>query len=241
MQALATEERAGDCVGLELTDENALSTIESGLSRHGLDLHRLDQMELTRAGARMGAEFCDFSGNRVRLLVDPLQSGKPNFHGSSRWLTELADLGLRSTDIQRDLAVWTDVLGACLRDQVGDVSYLAVDGAHHRVALYPSTRAGILYTSFAVPDLDALMRNFYLLAENRIRILQGPGRETVSGNMFIRFAAPEGHVFALIEATVDDWQDHRARMLPFEPESFCSLGCSLQGIPEMMVKPENPE
>jgi 2,3-dihydroxy-p-cumate/2,3-dihydroxybenzoate 3,4-dioxygenase len=240
IQVLGTEDRSADCVALELTDEQALAAIESRLAQRGIALQGLEQLELTRAGARKGAEFSDYSGNRVRLLVDPLQTGRAGKHGSKRWLAGLGGVGLRSTSIKRDLALWTEVLGARIRDRVGEVAYLAVDDAHHRVALYPSDRGGVLYTSFVVEDLDALMRNYYLLRENRIQVLQGPGKETTSGNVFIRFAAPGGHVFALVESAGIDWQQHQARSLPLDPDSFCSLGCSLDAIPEMRsrMRPE---
>ena len=53
----------------------------------------------------------------------------------------LADVMLRSVDIEKDLSIWTGVLGARVSDWAGDAAYLRFDDAHHRIVLFPASRA----------------------------------------------------------------------------------------------------
>jgi 2,3-dihydroxy-p-cumate/2,3-dihydroxybenzoate 3,4-dioxygenase len=44
--------------------------------------------------------------------------------------------------------------------------------------------------------MDAVMQSNYFVQERQIKIVQGPGREPASGQIFLRFAGPEGYVFS---------------------------------------------
>ncbi len=56
--------------------------------------------------------FEDFSGNRIELVVRPLNSGWRYFPSRDAGISGLADMILRSVDIEKDLSIWTGVLGA---------------------------------------------------------------------------------------------------------------------------------
>lgn len=232
---LGIKQGGRDDIGLELGHESDLEKIASRIQAYGRTSKQLGKAELLDSGARQGIEVEDPSGNRLLLLVGSQQTGRPCQSGQTHWLTHLCGVGLCCTALQDDVDFWTKVLDARVRDRVGDVTFLAIDDAHHRVALYPSDRSGVLYTSFAIPNVDALMRNYYILSDNKIDILQGPGKETVSGNLFIRFAGPDGQVFSLVkEESNIDWENHEARCLPLAPLSFCELGAPLERIPEFV-------
>ena len=80
--------------------------------------------------------------------------------------------------------------GPAPRDYAGAVVYIALDEAHHRVALYPSKDQGPLYLAFSVESFDDLMRGHYFLAERQVKIVQGPGRQPASQQSFLsRLAA----------------------------------------------------
>lgn len=49
----------------------------------------------------------------------------------------LLTIGLRARRIDDDLSFWVEGLGARVGDRVGDIAYLRLDAAHHRIALYP--------------------------------------------------------------------------------------------------------
>ena len=84
--------------------------------------------------------FADFSGKHraggaaaefgLALLSQPQMPG----------IRGLADVMLRSVDIEKDLAIWCGILGAEISDWAGDAAYLRFDDAHHRIVLFPARR-----------------------------------------------------------------------------------------------------
>jgi len=62
--------------------------------------------------------------------------------------------------------------------------YLAIDDAHHRLALFPCRTSGILGVEFAVEDVNLLMRNWYHLQHSQIPVVHGPGRRPASEQAF---------------------------------------------------------
>ncbi len=126
----------------------------------------------------------------------PAQSGRRYFPGRDAGVTGLQSVGLRSRAIKDDLKLWTAILGAKVTDRVGEVTYLSIDQKHHRVVLYPSEKAGLVYVAYGVESMDAVMQNNYFVQERQIKIVQGPGREPTSGQIFLRFAGPDGYVFS---------------------------------------------
>ena len=84
--------------------------------------------------------FTDFSGNRIELVVRPLNSGWRYFPSRDAGIRGLADVILRSVDVEKDLSIWSGVLGAQVSDWAGDAAYLRLDDAHHRIVLFPATR-----------------------------------------------------------------------------------------------------
>ena len=107
-----------------------------------------------------------------------------------------------TTDHARDLAFWR-ALGAEVSDWVGDIAYLRIDGLHHRIALYPSNRNGLLYAAFEVEALDQIMQNSYFMQESQIRIVQGPGREPASRQMFLHVEGPDGLIFSYVNGMAE--------------------------------------
>jgi 2,3-dihydroxy-p-cumate/2,3-dihydroxybenzoate 3,4-dioxygenase len=133
-------------------------------------------------------------------------------------------VGLRTTDHARDLAFWR-ALGAEVSDWVGDIAYLRIDGLHHRVALYPSKRSGILYAAFEVEALDQIMQNSYFMQESQIRIVQGPGREPASRQMFLHVEGPDGLIFSYVSGmTKLDGKPRLARQFPLTADLALRLG-----------------
>jgi 2,3-dihydroxy-p-cumate/2,3-dihydroxybenzoate 3,4-dioxygenase len=136
----------------------------------------------------------------------------------------LADVIMRSIDVEKDLSIWTGVLGARISDWAGDAAYLRFDDAHHRIALFPATRPGVLAVEYAVEDVDLLMRNAYALRDLQVAIVHGPGRRPASGQLFLTFASPCDVLFSFVsEGTAIDI-GHRPRQFPAGPAGLCTWG-----------------
>ena len=138
-------------------------------------------------------------------------------------------VGLRTTDHARDLAFWR-ALGAEVSDWVGDIAYLRIDGLHHRVALYPSKRNGLLYAAFEVEALDQIMQNSYFMQESQIRIVQGPGREAGLAADVPACRGPDGLIFSYVNGMAElDGKPRLARQFPLSRDVALRLGQRKQG------------
>ena len=188
---------ASPAVGIEMADESALTGAVEILSVAGCACVALDESECKRRRIRQGVAVAMPSGYSLELVLRVERSGQRFYPRRASGVTGISTVGLRSMDIGRDTALWAKGLGAEIADHVGDITYLRLDGAHHRVALYPSKTSGLLYVGFCVATHDDLMHNAYFLEERQVRIVHGPGRETASGRMFVRFVGPEDILFAL--------------------------------------------
>ncbi len=140
---------------------------------------------------------------------------------------------MRSTDLGRDLQFWTE-LGAEVSDWVGDITYLRIDGLHHRIALYPAKQRGLLYAAFEVETLDNIMQNSYFMQERQIKIVQGPGREPCSKQIFLHVEGPDGIIFSYVNGMSEMGPVRRpARQFPLLLESLCDWGSEAKDVPEL--------
>lgn len=220
-------------VAIEVTNAKTLETLAERLTEHGFAYRKATVEECMQRSVREALFTRDASGNIIELVVRPAHSGKRYFPSRDAGITGLHSLGLRSIDIAGDLRLWCQVLNASVSDQVGEISYLRFDQEHHRIALYPSSRPGILYVNFSVERYDHIMEAHYFLQEQQVKSLHGPGREAASGQIFLRFEGPDGHVFSYGHAMQKPDAHWRARQFPLEPTSLCHWGSHCNALPEL--------
>jgi 2,3-dihydroxy-p-cumate/2,3-dihydroxybenzoate 3,4-dioxygenase len=224
-------------IGIEISDEHELDRIATALASDGFSAREATKDECARRFVRRALVIEDATGNEIDLVLRPERSGRRYFPSRDAGITGLQGVGLRSRAIKDDLRLWTAVLGAKITDRVGEITYLGIDQMHHRVALYPSDRAGLVYVCYGVESLDALMQNSYFAEERQIKILHGPGREPASGQMFVRFAGPEGYVFSYGYGLGEIAPSHRPRQFTLEASSLCEWGSQCTDIIELRPAP----
>ncbi len=223
--AFATGEHAVQSVGLEVRYSTDLDAAVEGLRRLGLSASRGTAADCALRKVKDMVWFADFSGNRIELVVRPLNSGWRYFPSRDAGITGLADVIVRSIDIEKDLSIWSGVLGAQVSDWAGDAAYLRLDDAHHRITLFPARRPGILAVEYAVEDVNLLMRNQYVLRDLQVAVLHGPGRRPASEQLFLTFAGPTDVLFSFVaEGTVAGADRPRPRQFPPGPAGLCSWG-----------------
>lgn len=219
-------------VGFELRDATQLEAAAVELERlqHPVHIGTMAECEARRVGAFIN--FRDPSGNSIDLVVQPQHSGEPFFPMRDTGCTGFSHVGLRTTNASRDEKFWTGVLGAKVSDRVGDAPLLRIDEVHHKVALFPSSGAGVQHVNHQVASVDDIMRTWYLLQREGVRTVFGPGRHPTSGASFLYFEGPDGmtYEFSCGVRRITD-PDHRPRQFPFAPESLCMWG-SRPDIPE---------
>jgi 2,3-dihydroxy-p-cumate/2,3-dihydroxybenzoate 3,4-dioxygenase len=222
-------------IGIEIADEAELDRVANDLAAGGFSAREATTAECAKRFVRRALIVEDATGNTIDLVLRPAQSGRRYFPSRDAGVTGLQCVGLRSTAIKDDLRLWTAILGARVTDRVGEVTYLGIDQKHHRVVLYPSDKAGLVYVSYGVESMDAVMQNNYFVQERQIKIVHGPGREPASGQIFLRFAGPEGCVFSYGYGLRDLDDRHRPRQFTLEASSLCEWGSECTDIAELQA------
>jgi 2,3-dihydroxy-p-cumate/2,3-dihydroxybenzoate 3,4-dioxygenase len=223
----------GASIGVEAWDAAALEQIGARLSRAGFAVKEATAGECQRRYVQAALLTEDASGNGIDLVIRPTRSGRRYFPPRDAGVVSFHGVGLRTTDHARDLLFWR-ALGAEVSDWVGDIAYLRIDGLHHRVALYPSTRNGLLYAAFEVEALDQVMQNSYFMQESQIRIAQGPGREPASRQIFLHVEGPDGVIFSYVNGMAELGEKPRlARQFPLAASSLCDWGSESKDVPEL--------
>jgi 2,3-dihydroxy-p-cumate/2,3-dihydroxybenzoate 3,4-dioxygenase len=231
--SLSSDQHDGVSIGVEAWDETALQEIGERLREHGFAVKSASPDECRRRYVQAALLTNDASGNRIDLVTRPTRSGRRYFPPRDAGIVQFQGIGLRSTDHVRDLAFWR-LLGAEVTDWVGDIAYLRIDSLHHRVALYPSRRNGLLYAAFEVEGLDQIMQNSYFMQENQVKIVQGPGRQSASRQIFLHVEGPDGLILSYVNgiAEVPD-KPGPPRQFPLTATSLCNWGSESKGVPEL--------
>ena len=229
--AFIKDARAEPCIGLEVRYPTDLDAARFRLRKLGINAETGSAQECEQRKVRGMLWFRDFSGNRIELVVRPLNSGWRYFPTRDAGVSGLADVMLRSTDIERDLSIWRGALETEISDYAGDAAYLRFDGAHHRIALFPADRPGILAVEYGVEDVNLLMRNHYVLQNLQIGILHGPGRRPASEQLFLTFAGVGDVLFGFVAEGAMADPERLPRQFPAGAEGLCAWGSECR-IPE---------
>jgi 2,3-dihydroxy-p-cumate/2,3-dihydroxybenzoate 3,4-dioxygenase len=219
-------------IGLELSDEADFDAAKQALAAADFPAREADPDECKRRHVRRALITRDGSGNEIDLVVRPARSGRRYFPSRDAGIRGFQGLGLRSNSLDQDLRFWTEVLDARVSDRVGDITYLQIDERHHRVVLYPSKRKGILDIALDVESFDCVMQNSYFMKERQIKVLQGPGRETTSGQSFLRFQGPDNMMFSYVHG-MEHVEGRRPRQFNLRDDSLCSWGSHCADVPEL--------
>jgi 2,3-dihydroxy-p-cumate/2,3-dihydroxybenzoate 3,4-dioxygenase len=215
-------------VGFELRSASDLESAATELSNCGIDVRSGTAEECEQRRVKAFVHFKDPTGNKIDLVLQPHHSGRRYFPSRDAGITGFSHVGLCTTDAARDERFWTQVLGARVSDRIGDAPLLRIDEVHHKVALFPTTRAGVQHVNHQVESVDDVMRAWYLLRKLDVPIAFGPGRHPTSGAKFLYFRGPDDMIFEystgvrLIAAK--DEPTYQPRQFPRANESFCMWG-----------------
>ena len=230
---LHSDRNEGASIGIEVWDDTALQEIGERLRESGFAARSATAGACRRRHVQSALLANDASGNRIDFVTRPTRSGRRYFPPRDAGIVGFQGVGLRSTDPARDLDFWRRI-GADVTDWVGDIAYLRIDHLHHRIALYPSQRNGLLYAAFEVESLDQIMQNSYFMQENQVKIVQGPGRESASQQIFLHVEGPEGLILSYVNGMAEIGERTRPpRQFPLDRTSLCNWGSESQGVVEL--------
>jgi 2,3-dihydroxy-p-cumate/2,3-dihydroxybenzoate 3,4-dioxygenase len=227
-------------VGFELRTPEELQAAAAELNNANIEVRAGSPDECEQRRVKSFIHFTDPTGNKIDLVVGPHHSGRRYFPSRDAGITGFSHVGLCTTDAQRDERFWTQVLGARVSDRIGEAALLRIDEVHHKVALFPTTRAGVQHVNHQVESIDDLMRAWYMLQKRGVRVVFGPGRHPTSGAMFLYFEGPDGMVFeystGVRSIRPEEEASYQPRQFPSANESFCMWG-SVPDIAEFRKAP----
>ncbi len=186
---------ADQTIGLDLADPDDLDAVAAELERAERPVHWGTRDECDARRTRAFIASSDPSGNRIEILARPANSGVRFFPGRDVGITNFSHVALFSTDTKRDTAFWTRLANARVSDWLGDATFLRIGTVHHSVVLMPSTRPGIQHINHQVEDIDDVMRSYYWLKQQGVKIVYGPGRHPISTAIMVYFEGPDGMVY----------------------------------------------
>lgn len=226
-------DKGAQAVGFEVRDPATLERAAKRLEGLGRKVTRGTPDGAAQRKARGYIAFQDESGNTIELVVRPLNSGWRYFPSRDAGIKGLTAVALRAPAAQKDEALWTQTFNATVRDWIGDAAFIGFDEMHHRLALHPSRRPGVLAIEFAVEDVDLLMQNVYFLRSAQVKVVDGPGRRPTSGQLFVTFAGHDGVLFSFVAEgdTIPAGSARRPRQFASVRRSFCGWGSDSE-IPE---------
>jgi 2,3-dihydroxy-p-cumate/2,3-dihydroxybenzoate 3,4-dioxygenase len=224
---------ADHTAAFEVADSAALDAAAAEIEAQKLPVRRGTRAECELRRVEQFVHLKDPSGNGIDLVVRPWESGRRYVPARDAGITGFSHIGLRTTDAVRDEEFWTRVCSARVSDRIGVAPLLRIDAIHHKIALFPSSHAGVQHINHQVSSIDDVMRAYYFLRENNVRIVFGPGRHPTSSAIFLYYEGPDGMVYEYSTGvcSIDDEANHRPRQFPFAPSSFCMWG-SRPDIPE---------
>jgi 2,3-dihydroxy-p-cumate/2,3-dihydroxybenzoate 3,4-dioxygenase len=182
-------------IGLELKHPGDIDALGAALEAEGRPVHRGTREECDARRVRDFIASTDPSGNKIEFLARPYNSGTRFRPGRDIGIENFSHIGMFSTDPRRDTVFWTRVLNARVSDWLGEATFLRINTVHHSVVLMPSTRPGIQHINHQVEDIDDVMRSYYWLKQQGVKIVYGPGRHPISTAIMVYFEGPDGMVF----------------------------------------------
>lgn len=209
-------------VGLSVPRE---ADLDAFAERLGAAAAPIDGEDAERRRVKRGLSVAAPNGLRLELVWRHMECGWP-YHGPrDTGLDDFASVQLASTRIGDDAAFWRDTLGLSVSDYAGEARFMALqgDGAHHRIALYPSQRDGLMGAAWRVGSVDYVMRHWHFLQKRQAPIIHGPGRQPTSGASFVTTQAPDGLLMSYA-TEMDAPPSAGPRQFADEPGSHCSWG-----------------
>lgn len=172
---------------------------------------------------KLGITVAAPNGVMVDIVWRPFTSGWP-FHGArATGIVELQAVQLTCRDIDANEVFWTTGMGGTVSDWAGRAAFINIDGAHHRIAIYPSDQDGVLGLTFGVGDIDHIMRNWYFMQDRQLPVIHGPGQQPTSGAKFVSTRGI-GDILYTYATPMDAPAPLGPRQFPDEALSHCAWG-----------------
>lgn len=217
---------ADQVIAFEVDTRAELEAAAAQLEAIGHPVHLGTAAEADLRKVRAFIAFRDPTGNQIELAWRPAIGGRRYQATRDAGITGFSHVGLCTTDAVRDERFWTTICNAQVSDRIGDAPLLRIDEVHHKIALFPTNRAGIQHINHQVASTDDVQRSYNFIRERGIPVVFGPGKHPTSSARFLYFEGPEGMVFEYSSGvcSIADELLYRERQFEFGPKGFCEWG-----------------
>jgi catechol 2,3-dioxygenase len=177
-----------------VADADSLDSLARRLRTAGTAFARVD-----RAGFEPAAiAVADPDGNS--FLFGIAEGGAPVVaDDTARRLARLQHVVFATTDIERELAFFTDVLGFTLSDRVVDeqgrlrTAFVRCSDEHHSLAVFAASECRLDHHCYEAGDWGLIRDWADHFAGHRIALKWGPGRHGPGNNLFLFIHDPDGN------------------------------------------------
>ena len=210
-------------IGVAVDAEDDLRAFADRFSEAGHYVSWIDGDAAVRRLVKRGIAIAAPDGVHLEIVWRHMESGWP-YHGCrDTGLSGFSAVQLASTDIEADSAFWCDIAGFDVSDYAGEARFLTLGHQHHHIALYPSTKDGLLGAMWQVESVDHVMRNWHALLDRQVPVVHGPGRQPTSDAIFVTARTPDD--FLMTYATqMGAPDDGGPRQFADEARSHCAWG-----------------
>lgn len=178
--------------GYAVADASILTNLAERAGAHLVDTTALDSY-LFAPGA---ISLRDPDGNRVVYGIPAIQAGVEHPKAPPARLQHVV---VGSTDIERMVAFYTDVVGLHKSDEVRDehevmrTCFMRTDHEHHSFAVFTTSSNRLDHHCYELPDWNCIRDWGDRLAAHQIPVKWGPGRHGPGNNLFLFFHDPDGN------------------------------------------------
>ena len=171
-------------------DRASVDALHASTKAMGCDImaapHELEKV----AGGGYGFELRTPDGHTIRISSDVARHGEVS---SENRPVRLNHVVLNSTDIDKEMKYFLDVLGFKFSDCNGFMNFIRCSQNHHAIAIAKSHGPSLNHAAFEMADIDDLMGGVGRMRLNDHDVGWGVGKHAGPGrNVFSYFVDPNG-------------------------------------------------
>jgi catechol 2,3-dioxygenase len=206
LQYIAGESSQLDHIAMEAHDDDALDELVKTLGDHDIAIESDTPQE---RGIARAIRFRSPDGHLIEVFTG-MESDGIVHTGQGIQPREFGHPMLTcGEDTSRTRALFADVLGFRLSDDVGDgtLVFMRCNAQHHGIGIAKGPAVGINHYAFGVQDIAVLAQLGEVLFKNGSRFIWGPGRHGAGENLFTYHFDPAGCIveyYADIYHVLDD-------------------------------------
>lgn len=183
-----------DALGFQLPRGTDLGDYDAQIKAHGIETLRRSDAQPDIKDALV---FTDDKGTKIEAFVEA-EPANVGFQRAGISPNKLGHVAFNSTDVQKTVKFYCDVLGFKVSDWMGDFfAFLRCGPDHHTINLVAGGRSKMHHIAFELRDWTHIRDACDLLAADRIPLIWGPVRHGIGHNISTYHRNADGQIIEL--------------------------------------------